>query len=410
VAAFAVAAVGTALVVRSSSPADRPGPDRATAPVTADPEGRRPSHDPDPPAVSLVDLPGLGASGLVAASDVGLVNLSTGDQTPMLSPADTFGTTGPTALPDGAGGVYYISSQVSSRARGNPATGDPIAWPELRHLSGGRDTLVETGVTSVALRSDGALAVAVGRDPVRRQNLSFEADVVVVAPDGTRTTWSPGPGEQQVVAWAGDRLLVERGLPESEATSLHVLDGPGPGRELSPQGRALAVGPDGRWAVVAGASPGEEPVHDAPPADVPPPRVVDLGTGAVIGSVDPGPDVGGLTTLTWVGDDRLLGATFQPSGDQSVVELAVAEGADGTVSVTRTATVALGRLTFSVEDLWAGADGTVMALASATNARRTDQRWHLYVCQRDDPCDLIVPPFGDTGQVVHVANPSRPRP
>lgn len=408
VVAFALVAVGAAVALRGGSdgaPTVDTGP--TTVPTTT--EGGDTERIPRP---SFDELPDLGASGLLAAADRGLVSLTTGEVTPLLSPSDILGTSAPTAVPDGAGAVFYISTQRVDDLGPDPGpgTGTPIAWPELRRLSGGRDTLVEVGVTSVALRADGTMAIAVGRDPAIRQNLRFQTDIVVVTPDGTRTTWSTGPADQQVVAWAGDRLLVQKGLPESEARSLHVMDEPERERELSPQGAALAVGPDGGWIVLGGLAPGDAPLHDAP-YDGPPTRVVDLASGDVIGSVELDPSLDTVGRLTWRGDDHLVGASVRPGTAVPVlVELTVDEGPDGTVTIRqdRDGIELDPDQVFAPTEVWPTADGGIVALTSSSDQR---YRPRLIVCGIEKKaCDMVEPPFGREGGVSQVVNPSRPLP
>lgn len=408
VAAFALLAIGTAVVLRSN-PADERTPSVTVGPATTDPD-RGPEED-EIRQVALDELPALGATGLLVATDAGLVSLTAGTATPMLSPADPLGTTAPTAVPDGAGNVFYVTPQVvdSRRGGGTTPTGTPYAWPELRRISDGRDTLVEAGVTSFALRADGAQARAVGTDPAFRGNLRFQTDIVVTTPDGTSTTWSTGSADQQVVAWAGDRLLVEKGIPESEARSLYVMDGPGQQRELSPNGRALAVGPDGQWVVMSGLAPGDGPYHDIP-YDGPPPRVVDLASGDVVGPVEMDPPLDGVNPLTWAGDDRLVGSTVVPDTHApAIVELAIEERSDGTVSLAEVRRIELDPdEIFTPPDVWATATGTIVALATTSDQR---YRPRLVVCPPDaDDCSLVEPPFGHSGQMAHVVNPSRPLP
>ncbi len=409
VVAFALVAVGAAVVLSTGND-DAPTVDTGptTVPTTVDDE-----EEEEPPTLELDELPDLGATGLLVAADRGLVSLATGETTPLLSPADPFGTTAPTAIPDGKGIIFYISHQGGREptVASGPPTGTPISWPELRRLSDGRDTLVEAGVTSVALRADGTLAMAVGADPAIRQNLRFQTDIVVVAPDGTRTTWSTGSADQQVVAWAGDRLLTEKGLPESESRSLHVMEGPGRERELSPQGRLLAVGPDGRWVAISGLAPGDEPLHDAP-YDGPPQRVVDLVTGDVIGLVALDPPLQRVVRLTWSGDDRLIGVTALPGTAIPVlVELAVAEASDGTVTIgqDRNGIELDPDEVFVPNEVWAAANGSIVALTSTSDQRH---RPRLIVCPalEKEECEMVEPPFGHEGGMSFVANPSRPLP
>lgn len=409
VVAFAVIAVGAAVVLRGGD-GDRPTVDTGPATVPTATEAdeaeeiSRPSFD---------ELPDLGATGLLVSADRGLVSLTTGEVTPLLSPADILGTTAPTAVPDGSGAIYYISYQGRSEPTmaSGPPTGTPIAWPELRRLSEGRDTLVESGVTSFALRADGTMAMAVGPDPAVRQNLRFETDIIVVAPNGTRTTWSTGPAEQQVVAWAGDRLLIQKGITDSEAWSLHVADGPAEERELSPQGGASAIGPDGSWVVISGLAPGGEPLHDAP-YDGPPQRVIDLASGDVIGTVELEAPLESAGHLTWSGDERLVGISVVPGiGIPVLVQLKVEEAADGAVTIRqdRNGIELDPDEVFTPDEVWVAANGDLVALASTSDQR---YRQRLIVCPALDKkaCEMVEPPFGNKSQVSLVVNPSRPLP
>jgi hypothetical protein len=394
VVAFVALSVGAALVVASSS--DDPGPTVASTSSTT----TRP--DPDAPDLTYAELPTLGLTGLVVASKDGLVDLATGEVTPLVSPGDWAGDFGsPTAAPDGEGGLYYLSV-VRPPDDGISEAGELMGHMDMRHLTAdGADEVVQEGVTSFALRPDGALALSVGLEVEHYNTVDYPTEIVVVAADGARTTWSTAPGDLRVVAWAGDRLLAERGIEDTEAVDTLVYDGPGRSRDLASYGRPLVVGSAGRWAVVEGGVPGAD---RAETVEIVPPRVLDLATGAVLGTVDTGDPVRRISGLTWAGPDRLVAATSTLDGVQQVLLTLSVTEAEGAVSIAVSDVVPLQPGVTSVPDVvWA--EGDALVALAPTNDRRHQTR--LFVCPLaagETPCVPITPPFGqEPSQVARVA-------
>jgi len=368
----------------------RPSTSTPTDPTPTDPDAETPSEA----------IRAIGGSGVIITRD-GLVDLVTGETTPLVTANNPLSAS-PVGVPDGAGGAYYLSHDVDADPESD------FGRMDLRHLGAdGTDEVIEPGVQSFARRADGALAVAVPLDPIIPDWEPRLTRIEVVAPDGSRTTWTTEAGEYGVTAWAGERLLIERGIDETEANDALILDGPDRLRVLSSYGRVGAIGPDGTWAIVAGLEPGETMEHDVetPPT---PPRVLDLASGETIGTVDMGDRTMGFFSFTWDGDDRLVAASSagRPDYEGLVVELSVREGGDGTVTVEETRTRELGPRTFSPTVAWAGPDGTVMVLAYTS-----DQQYlpRLYICPADGgACTLHDLPVADYGRRDLFTNPSRP--
>jgi hypothetical protein len=397
---LAVLAVGAAVVV-----AQRPGPvDDIRIDTT--------TTEPTPEEVLRREIRALGLTGLVVSTEVGLVDLATGEVTPLRTPGDVLTASQSTALLDGRGGVYYLSHTPDP-----DEPRDRFGHTDLRHRDAeGNDVLVQEGAHSFALRADGALALSIVRQPTPDSGSDFQYDVVVQAPDGTRATWSPAPGGYHVSAWAGNRLIGLRDLEDTEARDAIVLDGPGQVRDLAHEGGVTAIGPDGTWAVVAGVAPGAVAPAAGEPA--PPDRILDLATGAEVGTIDLGGTALAAGALAWAGDDRLAGAAavdLAPGPDDVawagvVEELAVAS-VDGSVRITsrRRHTIADDR-TYVPEDAWMGRDGTLFALARASGpSPGSHDGYVVWVCRaEEDVCDRRALPFGRSGAVTAVADPSRP--
>ncbi len=393
-----VVALGLAAVVATMLDADHDRQQVHTATTTAPPTTRPPSDEVDPAAIRA-----LGASGVIVTQD-GLVDLATGALTPLVTVGSpSGGLASPMAVPDGDGGLYYLSHDPDA----DPDDPDDFGRTDLRHRAAdGEDTVVEPGARSFALRADGALALTVPLDPIVRTTGPRRARVVVMTPDGVRTTWTTQPDDYAVTAWAGDVLLAERGLVDTEAADVVAMTAPDQVRDLASYGLVSAVGPDGRWAVVTGLEPGAVRDDGAPP---PPARVLDVASGALLGEVDVGDLAGGIGTLTWAGDGRVIAATADAEGRLPlVVELAVDERTDGTVAVTEVRTVVLDTefRTFIPSDAWTDADGRIMALAYSS-----DQRYQprLFVCAPTaTECELHELPVTDRGPHSYLADPSRP--
>ncbi|HMJ75841.1 MAG TPA: hypothetical protein VK507_07705 [Iamia sp.] len=395
-----LALAGVAVVVtRGGDDGTRVDTGTTTTPTTDRSPTTSTTTEVSPEAISA-----LGGTGVIITLD-GLVDLATGETTPLVTANNPLSAS-PVGVPDGAGGAYYLSHDEEA----DPVDEDDFGRMDLRHLGAdGTDEVIEPGVRSFARRADGALAVAVPLEPIIRNGGPWLTRIEVVAPDGSRTTWTTEAGEYGVTAWAGERLLVERGIDETEAHDVLVLDGPDEIRVLSSYANLGAIGPDGTWVILSGLEPGESVEHDvAPPPS--PPRVLDLASGETIGTVDMGDRTMGFFSLTWDGDDRLVAATSTtgPPHLGLVVELSVRPGGDGTVTVQETRTRELDPRTFSPDVAWAGPDGTIMALAPTS-----DQRYQarLYLCPADgSACALHELPVADYGRRDRFTNPSRPAP
>lgn len=167
---------------------------------------------------------------------------------------------------------------VMSLAEQGIHTGEALGRPQIRvrHLGRGSEMPLEPGSQSLAWRSDGALAYALGSPPDYRANLPFTANVVVRSSlAATPVAWTSRPARYSVLAWAGTTLLVEREEPGATPDVL-ALDGPGRLRSLADRSTFLAVSPDGSRALVAET-----------PAETPTPRLrlLRVADGAAVASL-----------------------------------------------------------------------------------------------------------------------------
>lgn len=214
------------------------------------------------------------------------------------SPLD--GWRAPLAVPDGDGSVVF--NTWTAGPRGWPPdqdvsipTGEVGGTPVLRSLQAatGAVTTFAAGAHSVAIRARRA-AFARGVDPSYRHNVPYLADVVVRdLGSGEEVVWSFAPDRFTVVAWAGDRLIVYRGI--EGGSELQVFDGPRSPRALGGSLSFIALAPDGRTILVDGDAESFDPVV----------RVVDVATGASIQSIRVGEH---LTSGDWVGDTAVASA------------------------------------------------------------------------------------------------------
>ncbi|HEV7722239.1 MAG TPA: hypothetical protein VGO60_13190 [Iamia sp.] len=399
-AVLVVLALAGAAVIATRGGDDSARVDTGTTSTTSTERPSSSTSTPTDRAPTPEDIRALGGSGL-AVTTSSLVDLATGTVTPLVSPGSPV-TGSASAVPDGAGGLYYLSMDLEADA----ADLEDFGRTDLRHLTTDGDVVVEAGVRSFARRADGALALTVPEDPILRNGPRPRSRIDVVEPDGTRTTWTTDLADYQVTAWAGERLLGWRGLPDTEAGDALVFDGPGDVRLLGRYGGVRAVSPDGSWVIMGRLAEGEDP----PDGDEPlaPPEVVDVATGETISVVDPGP-VDAVGRLSWVGDDRLVGhgATEENTGPGFLVELVVVDDGAAGVSVTVTRAVALDERTFSPDSVWQDGDGPIMALATSSNVQARDDRPFLYVCAPDaETCAPQELPFAGHGG--HPDDPSRP--
>jgi len=177
------------------------------------------------------------------------------------------------------------------------------------------DRLLARGAQTVAWARDGRIAYVQGVPPRYRPQHAFRGKVMVQRLGGAPTAWTPRVGSYQVLAWAGDRLLVAvprclliecAGDPEP---GVYVLGSSG---HLAPLGLATlaALSPDGR---VAFGRYDRSPGDDNPSALV---RLVDVARRRVLSTLDlaqaarkqdpGGLRVGSLASAVWR-DDEIAG-------------------------------------------------------------------------------------------------------
>jgi hypothetical protein len=161
----------------------------------------------------------------------------------------------------GSNGDFVVYSswkqlgRVKPDARGQGlSTGQPVGLPSVRlfDLRTGRDRLVANGAAAPALAPTGALAYLVGETEVVRQNVEYTGRVVVAdSPDAKPRVWTSRPARYLPYAWAGNALLVYRGIPDSEAADLYAYTGPDESHLLAPEAFVIAVSPDGEKVLAA---------------------------------------------------------------------------------------------------------------------------------------------------------------
>jgi len=153
-----------------------------------------------------------------------------------------FGSLLPTA--DGRSLVFVAMNCTATPT--DSVAGPIVAYSILRYDRASATTSeLVAGGTSVAASDDGRLAFTRPTgDPTTQNGLQFGGDIggneVVVRDrlDGKDHVWSSTTGNYVVVAWAGQRLIVESG------SNLLVVDGPGSARSV-PSARLLALSPRG---------------------------------------------------------------------------------------------------------------------------------------------------------------------
>src|SRR5204863_8581650 len=98
----------------------------------------------------------------------------------------------------------------------------------------------------------GAVASLDGDSQVVRENVDYTGRVVVAdSPDATPRVWTSRPARYLPYAWAGNELLVYRGIPDSEGADLYAYTGPDESHLLAPDAYAIAVSPDGGKVLAA---------------------------------------------------------------------------------------------------------------------------------------------------------------
>lgn len=236
---------------------------------------------------------------------------------------------GVSAAPDDPHDVVYSTVE----GLGGQSAGEkvPASVRQVDVATGDERVLVD-GALTVARRSDGAIATVVG-GPFTAGEANYPGDLVVVA-DGTRERWSDRSAGWAARAWAGDRLVVERthyGQYGSVEEETLVFDGPGQSRLLGEPGRnrLVAIGPDGRLAILRHAS---GPAEAGDPGEL---HLVDLASGKVIDRWSP-PGRYLVPEGDWTADTAVVqtSATDRdgPSTDLEVLQLQVTPDGFGAAS------------------------------------------------------------------------------
>jgi hypothetical protein len=151
----------------------------------------------------------------------------------------------------------------------------------LRDVVNGRERVLVRGAQTFAWSADGRRAWFQGDHARQRDDPGGDPYLGHVVVDGERWTTEHGP--YQVLAWAGERLLVaiERCLicRETREPGVYVIDGPGPLVRL-PLDSVSALSPDGRLAIGIHLP---VPTQDSPSSLV---RLVDVQRGRVLQTLD----------------------------------------------------------------------------------------------------------------------------
>jgi hypothetical protein len=201
----------------------------------------------------------LDGAALVAAKASGKRTLGTlggGDE--VIAPLT--GALVPVASPSTGNGFVVYSSwrqlariNPDSRGQGLQA-GQPIGVPSIRlfDLRTGKDELLTNGAASPAVSTTGAIAYLAGDSQVVRQNVEYGGRIVVAdSRDAKPRVWTSVSARYFPYAWAGSKLLVYRGVPDSEGADLYAYAGPDESRLLAPDAFAIAVSPDGARVLAA---------------------------------------------------------------------------------------------------------------------------------------------------------------
>jgi hypothetical protein len=335
--------------------------------------------------------------GEVVSMTDGYTDLAHGAEEPLVSAARALtGTDAPLGIESSDGQRLYYASWD-----------EPTLTPSIRvrdHQTGD-DTVVAAGAISPALSATGALAYAKGTDPAYRDAEPYLAQVEV-RQGSTVETWTPVPAAYLVRAWAGNHLIVEKDRPiAGDPADLVVLDGPGQERMLVPEGRLVAVSPDGSTVLVSRPGGTEDQPADAL-------DLMDVAPGAVLSTVDlsgighvPGPFAAG----TWVGSTAWA-ATGGDDGVPLVLELN-APGVTGPLTVRATHDLDPARITVPME-LWVDpASGLVHGFSSPPDngPPGPDVHWVGVLCGGNQPCAYADLPYTIVGNPIgYVVNPSRP--
>jgi hypothetical protein len=204
-------------------------------------------------------------SGRVAqvASTAGVTLGSRPTPAPLMTPLQGFETPVAVAEPHGRAIAYntwrFARPIDWTRAPSSQDldAGDVVATPEVfvRDAATGRDVSLGAGTVSVTYRHDGAIAYTRGNEHYRFETPYARDILVSEAPGAAPVTWSDGRADYSVVGWAGERLLVHRGVPGTESVDAVVADGPGRLRTLAESGEIVAISPSGASIVASVRSP-----------------------------------------------------------------------------------------------------------------------------------------------------------
>ena len=148
--------------------------------------------------------------------------------------------------------VYSSWRQIAridpdERAQGL-VSGQPVGVPSIRlfDLRSGKDSLLGNGAASPAVSATGAIAYLAGESQTVRQNVDYVGRIVVADSRNAKPrVWTSMPARYLPYAWAGNTLLVHRGVPDSEGADLYAYTGPDEARLLAADAFAIAVSPDG---------------------------------------------------------------------------------------------------------------------------------------------------------------------
>lgn len=295
---------------------------------------------------------------------------------------DAFGPQDPVPSADGRVILYTAFSDDPAGA----GSGFEPTRQTIRRVDrvSGKISDVVAGATSFALSSDGRFAYARTVPPHGRDDSSVVRPVDVVVRDGLDgedVVWSTTPAYFQIVAWAGKRLLVERG------GDLLVVDGPGEAREI-PDSSLLAVSPRGDQAIVLryGSAPPTTLIRLDDLSEHPSP----LPDGAIFAD-----------RVGWVGD-RIAAKYSTPEGDVRVVVIDP-EGNEPAAEFTAPLLISF------LAGPWLTPDGGVAALVS--DFQGPDPAMTMWRCREGAGCRTSASPVLRAPldwAFSRASNPSRP--
>lgn len=155
--------------------------------------------------------------------------------------------------------VVYSSwrqlAQIQPDAKGQGlAVGRPVGVPSIRlfDIGSGKDELLAIGAASPAVSTSGAIAYLAGDSQTVRQNVDYVGRIVVAdSRDAKPRVWTSMPARYLPYAWAGGKMLVHRGVTDSESADLYAYSGPDEAQLLAPDAFAIAVSPDGTKVLAA---------------------------------------------------------------------------------------------------------------------------------------------------------------